>query len=145
MHGMRRTGTAGKMVFCFFAAAMFQMPSSMAQEKAPSTPDKAPSVEKSPGPVLEFDPEDPPLAIIQQDKGPFAPRMRAVVNFSRPGKACRPWHFEVAAHSDARIVFQIKEPTDHGIVLAGRVDEKAYQVLLGDSSCQFGVRIERIK
>src|SRR3972149_9279742 len=58
---------------------------------------------------------------------------------------CQPWRFEVSARPDGEIIFQVNEPADRQVVLAGLGDDRSQEFVLGDPDCNFRVKIERGK
>jgi len=86
-----------------------------------------------------------PIEVRVEKAGPRDMRRRTVHAFGGPREGCPRWRIEVLAETDGRIVFQVNEPYDREIILGGLSDGNAHEVLLGDDTCRFRVKIERSK
>ena len=72
-------------------------------------------------------------------------RRREVIAFDKLREGCLLWRFEMYSDANGRIVFQVNEPVEPGIVTRSVQREKEYEMILGDKTCRFRIRIEPIE
>lgn len=72
-------------------------------------------------------------------------RQRAVIVFDKPREGCLLWRFEMYSDANGRIVFQVNEPVEPGIVTRSVQRDKEYEMMLGDKACRFRMRIEPVE
>lgn len=81
------------------------------------------------------------LAQIAPEEAMYNARRRMTFYPAGKREGCQTWRFEVSALPDGQIVFQINEPADRRVILAGRWGEQAYEYVIGDPVCYFRVTI----
>lgn len=69
-------------------------------------------------------------------------RKREVIAFDKPREGCPPWRFEMSSDANGRIVFQVNEPLEPGIVRRSVQRDKEFEMIVGDRTCRFRIRIE---
>lgn len=69
-------------------------------------------------------------------------RRREVIVFDKPREGCPLWRFEMSSDANGRIVFQVNEPVEPDIVRRDVQRDKEFEMILGDKTCRFRIRIE---
>ena len=69
-------------------------------------------------------------------------RRREVIVFDKPREGCPLWRFEMSSDANGRIVFQVNEPVEPDIVRRDVQRDKELEMILGDKTCRFRIRIE---
>ncbi len=69
-------------------------------------------------------------------------RRREVIVFDKPREGCPLWRFEMSSDANGRIVFQVNEPVEPNIVRRDVQRSNEFEMILGDKTCRFRIRIE---
>jgi hypothetical protein len=69
-------------------------------------------------------------------------RRREVIVFDKPREGCPLWRFEMLSDANGRIVFQVNEPVEPNIVKRDVQRSNEFEMILGDNTCRFRIRIE---
>ena len=69
-------------------------------------------------------------------------RRREVIAFDKPREGCPLWRFEMSSDANGRIVFQVNEPVEPNIVRRDVQRSNEFEMILGDQTCRFRIRIE---
>jgi hypothetical protein len=69
-------------------------------------------------------------------------RRREVIVFDKLREGCPLWRFEMSSDANGRIIFQVNEPVEPDIVRRDVQRDKEFEMILGDKTCRFRIRIE---
>lgn len=79
------------------------------------------------------------------DSATFDSRLRFEATLGQPREGCATWRIESWLRPDGRLIIQLNDPADKKVILDGQFDERYLEFIVGDSECNYKIKIERNK